>query len=105
VTCTATTITGSCREQDATPLESVLSLPCAGTISNCNGELTCGACQLPAGSYRESCSGCAASSALLTCLSCTNESRVGEESSLSLPCAQGVSNCNGRLVCGSASGC
>jgi hypothetical protein len=99
--CTASTISASCREQDGVTFsETTLPLPCESSIANCNGELTCGQCRLPSGTYTQSCAGCAASSTLLTCLSCANLKHVGEESSVALPCAAGVENCNGQLVCG-----
>jgi hypothetical protein len=104
--CSASAITASCRQQDGvTYATSTLSLPCAASVTNCNGQLTCGSCPVPSGSYVNSCSGCVASSRLLTCLSCTDELRTGHETSLALPCSAGVSNCNGQLVCGPATGC
>jgi len=104
--CSASSITASCRQQDGvTYSTSSLLLPCTQSITNCNGGLTCGVCPVLSGSYAASCTGCVANSRLLTCLSCTDEQRIGHETSLVLPCNLGVSNCNGGLVCGPATGC
>jgi hypothetical protein len=100
IECSSGVISALCAEQDGTESSSILSLPCNDGVTNCNGQLTCGGCSLPEGSYAETCTGCAASSTLVTCLGCRSDSGQSFESSLLLPCAQGISNCEGVLTCG-----
>jgi hypothetical protein len=44
IECTSTTLTAECSNDGGAIASTELPLPCAGAITNCNGQLTCGAC-------------------------------------------------------------
>jgi hypothetical protein len=52
------------------------------------------------GSYAATCRGCLCGTVELTCAECGDGIGGWLETSLPLPCSQGISNCRGRLVCG-----
>jgi hypothetical protein len=107
--CTATTTELSCSgcaEGSGSSEGSSLPLPCSEDIANCFGELSCGPCpcqnaSCPAGSYLQSCTGCSATSSQLQCAACKNSQGGSAASSLPLPCAEAIADCNGQLTCGS----
>lgn len=89
----------SCRNAFGGATWSVLPKYCPSDIANCNGELRCGGCAGPRGSYQQSCRDCIANSRELTCI--CRQRRGGERrSSVPLPCQSDLANCDGNLRCG-----
>ena len=90
-----------CADVEGVPITSTVD--CGGSVDvlNCNGELSCGECQLPPGSYQDSCENCWARSDRLTCGSCERaDGTPGGTVGLELPCTGDVTNCDGTLRCG-----
>jgi len=97
-------LTCICDDLETAPITSTLNScecdPSVG-ISNCNGELSC-ACQVPAGSYQQTCDDCFARSDRLTCGQCKRiDGTENALPTLPLPCSGDIINCDGVLQCGS----
>lgn len=79
-----------------------LAMPCHGDIVNCYGALQCGGCDagVITGSFVDSCRDCSVEHRALEC-ACRTAGGAERRSTLLVPCAQDVTNCDGRLTCGS----
>jgi hypothetical protein len=97
-------LTCICDDLENLPISSSLNSCDCGSlgVSNCNGGLACGTCQLPPGSYQQSCTNCFARSDRLTCGTCTRiDGTENNVPTLPLPCSGDIINCDGVLRCGS----
>jgi|SRR5579871_3505746 len=88
-----------CRDLHGSNRSTSVPLPCA-SVTNCNGFLTCGACEpTPPGSYSRTCDKCAVNGSILCC-DCKGAHGRAQTSCAPVPCRQGqMANCNGRLKC------
>ncbi len=88
----------TCANDDDGPQTSTVQLPCDAGLANCNGLLNCE--DLPEGSYLGSCTGCVVNGGgcELDC-NCPGAGTLPAPTSLALPCAEAVSNCDGILTC------
>ena len=90
-----------CRTMSGALVDTSLHLPCAGSIDNINGKLTCSgapAAGVPQGSYLQSCGDARVTNNVLTA-KCRRANQTVADASLNLPCSGKIDNLNGRLVC------
>jgi uncharacterized repeat protein (TIGR02543 family) len=91
-----------CRTMSGAVVDTTLNLPCAGSIDNINGKLTCTgapAAGVPPGSYLQSCGNARVQDGTLNA-DCRRANQTVAQASLRLPCTGGkIDNLNGVLTC------
>lgn len=89
-----------CKTPQGSYQNTCVSGSCTRSVSNCSGKLVCGKCPniLP-GSYQNTCRRCYNNGTSMCC-NCKNSRGVWANVCVSSRCSRPVSNCNGKLTCG-----